>query len=57
MAAEAYRQLGLRLTYYPDKKVVRAAAAPQLDNIGKWVVSEGDRPRTPTLLYVLQRRS
>jgi hypothetical protein len=26
MAAEAYRQLGLRLTYYPDKKVVRAAA-------------------------------
>jgi hypothetical protein len=37
-AAEAYRQLGLRLTYYPDKKVVRAAAAP--DNIGKWLVSE-----------------
>jgi site-specific DNA recombinase len=40
-AAEAYRQLGLRLTYYPDKKVVRAAAAPQPDNIGKWLVSEG----------------
>jgi hypothetical protein len=40
-AAEPYRQLGLRLTYYPDKKVVRAAAAPQPDNIGKWSVSEG----------------
>ena len=40
-AAEAYRQLGLRLTYYPDKKVVRAATAPQPDNIGKWLVSEG----------------
>ena len=40
-AAEAYRQLGLRLTYYPDKQIVRAAAAPQPDNIGKWLVSEG----------------
>ena len=39
-AAEAYRQLGLRLTYYPDKQIVRAAAAPQPDNIGKWLVSE-----------------
>ena len=28
MAAEAYRQIGLRLTYYPDKQIVRAAAAP-----------------------------
>ncbi len=39
--AEAYRLLGLRLTYYPDKQIVRAAAAPQPDNIGKWLVSEG----------------
>jgi hypothetical protein len=35
-AAEAYRQLGLRLTYYyPNKQIVRAAAVPQPDNIGK----------------------
>jgi site-specific DNA recombinase len=40
-AAEAYQQLGLRLTYYPDKQIVRAAAVPQPDNIGKWLVSEG----------------
>ena len=40
-AAEVYRQLGLHLSYYPDKQIVRAAAAPQPDNIGKWLVSEG----------------
>jgi hypothetical protein len=40
-AAEACRQLGLRLTYHPDKQTVRAAAAPQPGNIGKWLVSEG----------------
>lgn len=32
-AAEAYRQLGLRLTYYQDKQIVRAAAVPQ-----RWVL-------------------
>jgi hypothetical protein len=46
-AAEAYRQLGLRLTYYPDKQIVRAAAVPQPDNIGKWLVSEGDCTQIP----------
>ena len=40
-AAEAAQQLGLRLTYYPDKQIVRAVAAPQPHNIGKWLVSEG----------------
>ena len=51
--AEAYRQLGLRLTYYPDKKVVRAAAAPQPDNIGKWLVSEGGLHRNPNVCWLV----
>jgi site-specific DNA recombinase len=39
--ADAYKKLGLRLTYHPDRQVVCAAAKPQPDNIGKWLVSEG----------------
>src|ERR1039457_1566559 len=33
-------QLGLRLTYEPDKQIIRAAVRPQPDNLGKWLASE-----------------
>jgi hypothetical protein len=39
--ADAYKKLGLRLTYHPDRHVIRAAASPQQGNLGKWSVSEG----------------
>jgi hypothetical protein len=39
--APAYRKLGLRLTYYPGRNLVRATACPKATNIGKWSVSEG----------------
>ena len=54
--AEIYSQLGLRLTYQPGQRIVRAEA--YLDQTPHWVfdsVRGGDRPRIPTLLYVLQR--
>ena len=40
-AADAYKKLGLRLTYQPDRHVIRTAASPQQGNLGKWSVSEG----------------
>jgi site-specific DNA recombinase len=39
--ASTYRKLGLRLTYEPDRQILRAVVHPQPDNIGKWLVSEG----------------
>src|ERR1039457_2040390 len=33
-------QLGLRLTYEPDKQIIRAAVRPQPENLGKWLASE-----------------
>ena len=39
--AQAYRKLGLRLTYHPGRQLVSAAACPQPGTIGKWSVSEG----------------
>ena len=39
--AEAYQELGLRLTYQPDRYVIRATARPKRDNLVKWLVSEG----------------
>jgi hypothetical protein len=38
--ASTYRKLGLRLTYHPERQLVRAAACPQPRDIGKWFVSE-----------------
>ncbi len=38
--AVTYRKLGLRLTYHPEKQLIRAAACPKPTNIGKWSVSE-----------------
>jgi len=43
--ARTYRKLGLKLTYHPERQLVRAAACPQPGNIGKWSVSE--RGSTP----------
>ena len=40
--AGAYRKLGLRLTYHPERHLVSAAACPKAATIGKWSVSEGD---------------
>jgi site-specific DNA recombinase len=39
--AAAYRKLGLRLTYHPERQLVSAAACPQPRDIGNWLVSEG----------------
>ena len=39
--AATYHKLGLRLTYHPDKHLIRAAACPTPTNIGKRSVSEG----------------
>jgi site-specific DNA recombinase len=36
----AYRKLGVRVTYHPDRQLVRAAACTKPANIGKWSVSE-----------------
>jgi hypothetical protein len=38
--ATTYRKLGLRLTYHPEKQLIRAAARPRPTNIGNWSVSE-----------------
>jgi hypothetical protein len=38
--AAAYRKLGVRVTYHPDRQLVRAAACTKPANIGKWSVSE-----------------
>lgn len=38
--AQAYRKLGLRLTYHPGRNLVRATAGPQPTTVGKWLVSE-----------------
>jgi site-specific DNA recombinase len=38
--AATYHKLGLRLTYHPDKQLIRAAACPTPTNIGKRSVSE-----------------
>jgi hypothetical protein len=38
--AQAYRTLGLRLTYHPGRNLVRATAGPQPATVGKWFVSE-----------------
>ena len=46
-AADAYKKLGLRLTYQPDRHVIRTAASPQQGNLGKWSVSEGERTQIP----------
>jgi Recombinase len=40
--ADAYRKLGVRLTYDPAGPLIRATVSPQAGNIGKWSVSEGD---------------
>src|SRR5882724_2689691 len=37
--AGTYRKLGLRLTYHPERQLVRAAACPKPANVGKWSVS------------------
>lgn len=39
--AATYHKLGLRLTYHPEKQLIRAAACPRPTNIGKRSVSEG----------------
>jgi site-specific DNA recombinase len=39
--AQAYRKLGLRLTYHPERNLVHAAACPPPATVGKWFVSEG----------------
>jgi hypothetical protein len=39
--ADAYRKLGVRVTYDPAGPLIRATANPQADDIGKWSVSEG----------------
>jgi uncharacterized protein YhaN len=39
--ASVYRKLGLRLTYHPERQLVRATACPNPRDIGKWFVSEG----------------
>ena len=39
--ADAYRKLGVRLTYDPAGPLIRATVSPQAGNIGKWSVSEG----------------
>ncbi len=39
--ANAYRKLGVRLTYDPAGPLIRATASPQPGNLGKWFVSEG----------------
>jgi site-specific DNA recombinase len=39
--AAAYRKLGLRLTYHPERQLVTAAACPQPRDVGNWLVSEG----------------
>jgi DNA invertase Pin-like site-specific DNA recombinase len=39
--AATYHKLGLRLTYHPDKQLIRAATSPRPTNIGKRSVSEG----------------
>jgi hypothetical protein len=39
--ADAYRKLGVRVTYDPAGPLIRATANPQAGNIGKWSVSEG----------------
>ena len=44
--ASAYRKLGLRLTYHPERQLVSAAACPKSANIGKWFVSEGGLEHT-----------
>jgi hypothetical protein len=41
--AEVYRQLGLRLTYYPEQQKVRVQAQPVADSHGDKV-----RVRSPT---------
>jgi site-specific DNA recombinase len=38
--ATTYRKLGLRVTYHPEKQLIRAAARPRPTNIGNWSVSE-----------------
>jgi hypothetical protein len=53
--AQIYSQLGLALTYHPGSQTVRAEARPLPMYVRK--CPRGDRPRIPTLLYVLQRRS
>lgn len=55
--ADAYRKLGVRLTYDPAGPLIRATADPQSNTLVKRFVSEGGSTHTPTLLYVLQRRS
>jgi hypothetical protein len=40
-AGRALSELGLRLTYYPDRQVVQPTVSPQRGNVGKWLVSEG----------------
>ena len=44
--ADAYRKLGLRLTYHPERHLVSAAACPKAATIGKWSVSEGGLERS-----------
>ena len=39
--AVAYRKLGLRVTYHPEKQLVSAAARPQPRDVGNWLVSKG----------------
>ena len=51
--AQIYSQLGLALTYHPGSQTVRAEARPLPMYVRK--CPRGDRPRIPTLLYVLQR--
>jgi site-specific DNA recombinase len=51
--AQTYRKLGLKLTYHPERQLVRAAACPRPGNIGKWSVSEGG---LEPLAYVLAAR-
>ncbi len=48
--AEVYRQLGLRLTYYPEEQKVRVRADPDADQFG-----DLDRVRGSTLTDCLQR--
>jgi hypothetical protein len=45
--AQAYRKLGLRLTYHPGRNLVHAAACPPPATVGKWFVSEGGHQHRP----------
>lgn len=46
--AELYKELGLKMTYYPQKQYVEAQVIPD-PHMCKWFVSEGDLNHSPTI--------